>query len=59
MIIDANLILKEHVDELLVMISKQIGVLAQENKKYLPVDVANNVYKSLVFKTVVKTTPTE
>ena len=48
MLIDANLNFKQHVDELLVKISKRIGVLGRIIRNNLTVDSANKVYQSLV-----------
>ena len=47
MLIDANLNFKQHVDKLLVKISKRIGVLGRIRNN-LTVDAANKVYQSLV-----------
>ena len=47
MIIDANLIFKQHVDKILVKISKRIGVLCR-NRNNLTVDAASKIYQSLV-----------
>ena len=46
-LIDANLNFKEHVDKLLVKISKRIGVLGRI-KNNLTVDAASKVYPPLV-----------
>ena len=46
-LIDANLNFKQHVDKLLVKISKRIGVLGRIRNN-LTVDAANKVYQSLV-----------
>ena len=46
-LIDANLNFKQHVDKLLVKISKRIGVLGRIRNN-LSVDAANKVYQSLV-----------
>ena len=47
MLTDANLNFKQHVDKLLVMITKRIGVLGRIRNN-LTVDAANKVYQSLV-----------
>ena len=47
MLIDANLNFKQHVDKLLVKISKRIGVFGRIRNN-LTVDAANKVYQSLV-----------
>ena len=47
MLIDANLNFKQHVDKLLVKISKRIGILGRIRNN-LTVDAAKNVYQSLV-----------
>ena len=47
-IIDANLNFEQHVDKLLVKVSKRIGVLGRIRNN-LTVDSANKVYQSLVF----------
>ena len=48
MIIYANLNFKQHLDKLLVKVSKRIGVLGRIRNN-LTVDSANKVYQSLVF----------
>ena len=45
---DANLNFKQHLDKLLVKVSKRIGVLGRVRNN-LTVDSANKVYQSLVF----------
>ena len=47
MLIDSNLNFKQHVDKLLVKISKRIGVLGSIRNN-LTVDAANKVYQPLV-----------
>ena len=48
MIRDANLNFKQHVDKLLVKVSKRIGFLGRIRNN-LTIDSANKVYQSLVF----------